>query len=309
MNKKLVFINYISRSGSTLLCQLLDAYTKISVGIEAGFPGHPTQILPHNKQPIKSEIELDTYLDRLYSDIRFKEWNIDRTTYKSQLLNTSYPINFKNILETALSLNLSNNAEIWVHKAGYFIGCLEEARSTFTDAQHIYIQRDPRAIFNSQKHAKSIYHNRPMAINVINFINQYHHRACIAKSNKDKNDFLFIQYEDLLSNQTKVINSVIDFINLEDKDKKEASDYSKRIPDNQKQLHTNVSSTVNNNSLHKWRKDLSDVEIRIIEYGLSDLFKEYNYPKSDNIKLNTKELIEYSLLKAKLVLSRLKHAR
>lgn len=273
-----LFVNYISRSGSTLLCSMLDQYQDIAVGIEAGFPGFPNKILPNSKNPLTDKEAITEYLDTLFNDKRFLDWNIDRTKLTAALINKDKPIVFSDILDLCCQAYFNEqNVNIITHKSGYFTNDLSEVRKQFPSAFHLYIIRDPRAVFASQKSAQSIYNNSPMASNIYRFAKEYRYRYLIAKENKDTSDFIFIQFESLLKNASATIDKIIKQLGISNK--KKASNYKERIPESQQNLHGNVGKELNVNINNKWKQTLAKEEIYILEILLKDVLCELNYKK------------------------------
>ena len=281
-NQPFIFVNYLSRSGSTLLCSLLDQYSDIDVGIEAGFPGFPEKITPNNNNPIQSKAEISHYLDQLYSDNRFCSWSIPRETLEGILFEQTDPITFNLILEACFNEYFKQNLPKYiVHKAGYFIKDLETTRELFPGSHHIYVTRDPRAIYASQKNAISLYNNKPMALNIYRFCREFRLRHNIAMANKSASDFSLIQYEKMASNPKASLEKLLSKIAISS-DKKNNTDYQQKIPDAQKSLHTNLDSAPNKKSIDKWKDQLSIVEIYLIECLLTKELKSLNYMRHFN---------------------------
>lgn len=279
--QQFVFVSYISRSGSTLFCRLLDRYDDISVGIEAGFPGFVSSLFPEQYREINSKEILEKYLDELYRDIRFQQWNVDRDKLFQRLEAEGYPLYFPQILKNCMIEYFGGSeTRFFVHKAGYYIDILDEVSSFFPGAKHIYIIRDPRAIYASQKNASCIYTGKSMGHSLVGFLHQYKKRVRILAENVKNRDLIVIRYEDLVNNEEIVEEKVLPFLGLEGVSRG-ITDYSARIPENQKFLHTNVSSEVNTNSVEKWKNQLEEREISFIQKKLRREMKKYNYTQME----------------------------
>lgn len=310
LKPKVVFVNYISRSGSTLLCRLLDAYGGISVGIEAGFPGYVNELIPEKHKKINDKASLDCYLDDLFVDIRFQQWNVDRGKLISKLEKIGYPLTFKEILLCCLEEYFGDcKAKIWVHKAGYYIDLLDEVSFVFPNSKNIYVVRDPRAIFSSQKNAICIYEGKSMGYSLPAFVNQYKKRINIVKENKANKDLLVIKYEDLVQQNSYMEKIVLPFLAMPYAKKNGGDTYSEKIPDNQRALHTNVSSQPSGRSIEKWKKGLQLHEILFIQDKLKSEMQYWNYKFTDRQRLNwlewlfyLKKEMEYQILSLKNLL-------
>ena len=277
--KKYVFINYISRSGSTYLCDLLSRYRDISVGIEAGFPGFPNTIMPLSRDLLHNEEELNTYLDELFLDVRFCEWKISREQIFNSLIKLEFPVDFKKILTTCLDCYFgeSDDSLFRVHKSGYYLECIADVRRLFPNGKMIFVVRDPRAIFNSQQQAKSLYSTDKMGANIFSFILLYKQRIASLKKELYAQDFLTVFYEKLIDNPDENILEILDFIGVSNLEKKENINYRDNIPDNQKDLHTNVGSVAIKNNKQKWIEGLTKIQILLIERALADEMNYLNY--------------------------------
>ena len=284
MKQTIAFINYISRSGSTLLCRLLDAYNEISVGIEAGFPGFMTELVPEKYNPMTSKKQLDHYLDELYEDIRFKEWQVNRTSLIARLGKIGYPITFQDILLSCLQEYFGHHSGVvWVHKAGYYVDLLDEVRASFPGSKNIYMVRDPRAIFLSQKNATCLYTGKSMGSSLCYFIYQYKKRMRIVMNNSKSKDLLVIKYEELVQEDNYVEKNVLPFLGIPDAISGE-DNYANKIPENQKFLHTNVSAQPNKKSIAKWKNGLQNHEVVFIQNKLKNEMKFHGYDLGEKKK-------------------------
>ncbi len=304
-----VFINYISRSGSTFLCRLLDEYEEIAVGIEAGFPGAIHRLIPVEYETISDDHTLNRYLDELFQDIRFQEWKIDREVLFEKLHSGGYPLTFKDILLNCMIEYFGDtSAKVFVHKAGNYIDILEDVQQIFGDAKNIFVMRDPRAIFNSQKNATCLYTGKSMGHSLPYFVWQYRKRARIVAQNKRNKNLFCIRYENLIENTEGVMAEMLRFLNVRGDKKIEAGGYADKIPANQQKLHTNVKSDPNRKSLEKWKTGLGKHEVLFIQNRLSREMAAMNYLPVSVSGLSAKEWLaylrtelDYRILQAKML--------
>ncbi len=293
MEPQLVFISYINRSGSTLLCKVLDQYEEISVGIEAGFPGYMTKLIPDEYKEINNDASLEKYLDELFGDIRFAQWKIDREKLIKRLHSSEYPLTFKEILTACLHEYFGKaTAKVFVHKAGFYVDMLNDVRQAFGPAKNLFIIRDPRAIYNSQKNATCIYTGKSMGCSLPYFINQYKKRTRLVRENLKNKDFYCVKYEDLVQDNEKVMNTIFTFLNLRNPTRG-SNCYSEKIPDNQKSLHTNVGSDPNKNSLEKWITGLEKHEVHFIQKQLREEMEFFDYQPDKLAMLSLPSWMDY----------------
>ncbi|MCF8227288.1 MAG: sulfotransferase [Bacteroidales bacterium] len=237
----------MSRSGSTLLCGLMDQYEDISVGIEGYFPDNIVR-----RAPVVNSLEsLDKYLNLLYQDRRFRGWNIEQNKLKEKLVNIGFPLSYKNILLTCLFMYFEYSVgKVLVHKSGHYISHFKEVKKIFPHSKIIYIARDPRAIMNSQ--INSGMSKDPLSISLT-----FKKQLKLCQEYMCREDFLFVQYEQLIKNTRKELDRVLSFFNLENQ-KRKTSKYADRIPDDLQYLHENVSENILEERTIAWRKELED---------------------------------------------------
>ena len=123
---------------------------------------------------IRNDVELDEYLGRLYSNSKFKNWGIDKGDMREELQKIDYPITFRDILPTALGLYFGDSfAEIWIYKNNLYRQYIESLLKIFPGSKFIFITRDPRAIYNSQRISIDSITSKPMVSNCADFVHIY----------------------------------------------------------------------------------------------------------------------------------------
>jgi len=142
-------------------------------------------------------------------------------------------------------------------------------QKTFPDAKFINVTRDPRSVVSSmlERHEKEgefdigMYEKTKKDVKFQSFdpiekFSWYYNEftdAIEKFSTQNKNNLITIRYEDLLQNQTKTIQNILDFCDLS---------LPVSIED--------ISSLIHQNSLDKWKKTLSQKDIEKI----SDIVKD-----------------------------------
>jgi len=292
--KQIVFLTHMNRTGSTYLCNILDKYAKISVGIEGNFPDN----LFIKCTEINNSESLKIYLDLLYIDKHFCDWNIDRNILETELLKAyTYPISFIDVIKTALKLYFNTNiSEIYIHKAGVYIMYVDQILQKYPNVKMIYIYRDPRAVYNSLKKSKDI-NNKKMAVRPFGMIDQYKNYFVLEKKQRTNKNVHIIKYENLILNIEDEINKLLFFLNVNDKILKINSDkiYCEKIPKNQNHLHNNISKKPMHSRINAWKSELNNAEINYIQNNLRKEMNEYKYELIET-KLSIKDYIIYSKL-------------
>lgn len=175
---KIVFLTYISRSGSTYLAKLLDEYNDIGVTIESQIPDG----IRWGRCNIKNSDDLEKYLKKLYSYEKFNYWNIKKSRLKKILMNSDFPIKFNIVLPIILNEYFRNiSATTWIYKAGYYVNYIKDLKKIFPEAKILHIIRDPRAIYSSQRVFTAIKNKKPITASVIPFTKNYNRITTISK--------------------------------------------------------------------------------------------------------------------------------
>ncbi len=250
---KIILISYLSRSGSTMICDLLIKDSRFCVCPEA-------EVLTRNllKEPQKKVSKRTKKIIKraITYDTKLKHWNLNVPVFKPMMTNLEL---FQLIL--SMYSNTKNlESEFTVFKS--------EGLEKFNVSSHkkfykIFVFRDPRAIFSSQKLSKSSFANTKMNVNPIRF-------ALKAKRffNAFKNEkrTTFVKYENFLNDkeeEIKKIQNILEISSLNLKNNK--GSILDIIPKSQIHLHNNIKKKSMKNSLEKWKNNLSTYEIYIIQ--------------------------------------------
>jgi hypothetical protein len=274
MIKTLCFLTYIARSGSTLLAKELDKYRSIGVTIEEDIPDG---LLEGEEVFIKNLYELDIYLDNLFSKPKFQFWNIDREKLRAELAKDEYPIDIGAILRKLYKFYFSDTKyEVGIHKKGRYYLKIDELLKYFPDAKFIHLKRDPRGLFNSQKKSRDSRTGKLMSNNVVAFALSYRKMYNIMKF-YNKFDYLYsLRYEDLIDNFDKEMHEILDFLGVTNREKEDIRYYNK-IPDPQKELHNNIQQPPLKERKSGWEKELSALEIAVLEACLKKEIRKEGY--------------------------------
>jgi hypothetical protein len=282
-NKPLiVFLLYMNRSGSTFLSYLLDQYQEIGVTPEANIPDG--LLIPGAE--IKNRADFNKYLDRLYMDNKFADWNVDRTKLEQALQAIPMPFGFGQILPAILNVYFQETMpRVYMYKRGHYITHVASLRRLFPGCRFIYIERDIRGIFESQKRSVDSVTGRVMARNSVERAIKYvRTMGLVEKFSKDR-DFFVIAFEKLISAPEEVIMEILDFLSVEDKHKM-VSNYYQKIPANQRHLHKMVLKRPTHHKIDEWKETLSNAEIMAIQRVAGGTLERRGYELS-NSKDNT----------------------
>ncbi len=265
----------MARSGSTLLARELDRYKAIGITIEDDIPDG---LLEGEKVVISDDKELNCFLDELYSKPKFAFWEINRSHLEKKLKEeASYPLYIGTILEKIYEIYFSEQSfEVWIHKKGRYYLKIEELKSHFPEAKFIFLKRDPRALFNSQKSSKDSRSGQQMSSNIIAFALGYREMYNLTKQYKNLDFFYSLTYEELIDNFDKKTDDILNFLALQHREK-ENNDYYYKIPGPQRNLHKNIQQPPIKERKTVWEKELSKKEIAILESCLEKEIRNEGY--------------------------------
>jgi hypothetical protein len=307
MTYQCCFLIYLARSGSTLLAYHLNQYKQIGVTIEENIPETISQ---GKKFLINTEKELEEYLDRLYHDKKFKNWNIQRNTLKAHLLEHSdFPIRYRDFIKSIHELYFYGKMpEVVIHKRGDYCLRVEKVRRELPEAKFIFINRDPRAIYNSQRQNKNSITGKPMNQSIIVFALIYKRLHRYLRDKKKNNYLHSLNYEDFINAPDNEIKRIFHFLGLENVDKEQSQDYYNNIPDQQKELHSNVPGGFLSSRKEGWKTELKPHKRRFLQKTLKRELIENGYilEPSMNIKPKLKGLYFIWLLQYFFLLNLMK---
>jgi len=298
-NDQVVFLIYLSRSGSTLLSKILDEYLEIGVTPEAQLHN---RFLSVKGKDINNEIELDNYLKLLYLDERFLSWKLDRKKILNKLKCEGFPLNFEKLVKVLISeyFKTSTN-KVYVFKSGYLF-YVPEIREIFPDVKFILIYRDLRAIYNSLLNTFNPSTGQTMKENLFSISMKYN-LLSIIKSNNEKFDwFHSLKFENLVTNTENEISKILNFLNIDNKNKIKQSDYYEKLSVNQKALHKNLNSPLINNRIHGWQKELDNIYIYLMQKYSKKSLRNLNYDNFPTQKLTTKKYLKIIFIHIQFIL-------
>lgn len=260
MCQKTVFVSGALRSGTTLLKLILDNHTRISNPGEFDFMFD--QISSDGSLP-----EIDAYKDWLANDRIFLASKLkigQEKTVPALLAGFVSQLSTKN---DVLALN--------VHRGFHKIP------SVFPDARYVHLLRDPRDVgLSSIKMgwAGNTYYGVDHWVETEKSWNEL-----LPHLNDDQ--FIEVKYEELVSSPEDVLEKICRFLNLE-------------IEQNMFDFFKNSTyGKINQDSLYRWKNELSVEENNAIEYKIADLLnlKRYEIRSDTNQKPHFLTLVKYAI--------------
>lgn len=277
----LAILAYMNRSGSTFLATELDRLKDVRVTLEARFPFNR-----HPERNLCSSEEVETYVDSLFEDSKFCRWGLSRQCVKEILQSVPYPLGFKNILETVAPLAFCQEREkVIVYKSGR-LPFRRGFRNEFKGVPVIFIDRDPRAIFASQKSSFTSSTKQRMERDIVRFALSY--RAIHDVLNEHGRDWQIVRYEDFVVGTDNEIERIARYLGVDCRTRVD-SEYARRIPPEQAYLHPNITKPPDVSRVSVWKEKLSCLEVRFLQTTLKHDIVRSGYRLEPEHRLSTSE--------------------
>ena len=302
MNPNICFLIYLARSGSTLLASELDQYESIGVTLEENLPdgikkGEPLKI--------ENNEDLENCLNKIYRDEKFQAWGIDKTKLRNLLLKYSrFPLQYRDILINVYSLYFENtHPETVIHKQGNYALLIDKVRTEFPEALFLFVDRDPRAIHNSQiRYGKST-SGKLMNPGIVKFALTYKRMQNLIGHYMYEPFFYRVNYEDLIENKSEVLRRIIDFLGINTSKKKEKESYYSRIPEQQRHLHQNIQESYHLFRTTGWKEEMDSHRIVFLQVALRKelLDKNFEHYQPGRLSVLQKMIFIYWLIQYLLI--------
>ena len=278
MNKQIVFLTYLNRSGSTLLSKKLDEFDSIDVGIEEDFPDG----IRRGKVSITNKDELREYLNVLSSSKKYDYWDINIRTLEEHLMEEKFPLTYGDVLSKLLEIYFSKSlSSVVLHKKSLYFLYHSKIRRLFPSSKMIFIARDPRAIYNSQRKSTNSTDGKQMQNSIFHFAMNYKISMSFLSDWVNRSYFLLLRYEDLLRNEDVVVNQILNFLSV-DRKKGSKPSYFDKIPESQLHLHSNVKEGTNKlDRIDAWTHELATFEQKFLQIVLSSEIERFRYLYAD----------------------------
>jgi len=277
--KQIWLVSYINRSGSTFLLNELNKYNQIVS-------------LPEGERVVKFLLQNPTKKIKDYKDLVIKINQMIERDQKLRLfgvsINESDIISCQNYIDVFFKFILKSanflkpDAEVLVFKDTRLVKYFERLVQLETkyNLKFIFLTRDPRAIYCSQKKTIGSW-GVPMSLNPLITAEEWNHfeRLKLDVKSKSYNNLHEISYENLISDielEMKKLFEATD-ISKESIVKTNQSNYVNLIPLHLRTIHQNINKQPIPEMVESWKFELSKNEIFAIQKVTKTFMNIENY--------------------------------
>lgn len=271
----LFFILSFSRSGSTLLCNLLNNNKEINLVNES-------------------------WLISTISILGWEKINYNKQKYLIKLFNKSQENKTNHKI---ISLNICEKKEVYfndfykkiVYKKKMLVGEKNPVNTlhfnyiykNFKNSKFLFLTRNPLSIANSYKNRWLNKFSSKYFLFRVSVIIKTYFLSYLDYCNENK--IILIKYEDIINNTTETLKKICNNLKVDYTEEMSKNTNTLYFDEKTKQHHENIDKKINKESLDKYLKELKKEEIDSLKYLLRDVIEFFGYPNS-TIK-PTRELI------------------
>lgn len=270
------FIVGTDRSGTTMLRLMLNKHRRLCVPPESHFVSRLVRANPMNPS-------LSWFLEQLRGDERFNEWNLPLTAIAARV--GQKPVTWRLLFDAAFGEYADQHGKPrWGDKTPMYVRELDLLAEVFPDLKVIHIIRDGRDVASS---LKSVWWNQ---LSIIEIAIQWRDNLVGARRFGQKagaSTYLEVRYEDLVNNPEPLLRDICRHLG-EDYDSqmlKFYEDAEKEVPTHRQAWHGNTKNPVNNSSIQRWRRDLTEAEVTLFEWFAGSMLKATGYRRNRSFSL------------------------
>jgi hypothetical protein len=257
------------RTGTTLLRSLLDAHPNVMIPWECQFI---LNLYPkYGKLEYWTHKTLEEFYDDLLNQWQFRAWNVNHEKLKSGILACEGPCTYPYLCQVVYKHQISFYPKQTIRmigdkNPGYSI-YPDRLKKIYPDARFIYILRDYRDNFHS---IKNVDFELPI-VSVVVFKWKYFYKQALRASKKYPDSFIFIRYEDLVSEPEARFGEICKFLDIPYVP--ECFDFYKMKSKAEetypvvilKKHHKSLFNPVNTSRIGLWKNSMSKSQVRIAD--------------------------------------------
>ena len=266
MNGNVIYLLYDSRSGSTLLANLLVTSYNVLSPPETNFLYH----LYQDKLSFQNRWTIRFVLKK---DKKFTDLPIGREEFLGKI--GYFPTHQNRIAKIFLDSLMQPEVPNLMIKKGNNAFVADHLVSVTPNCHFLCIVRDGRAVYNSKKKSLHSATGRPMTDSVASSANQWvrYMKQFLHLQQKYPQRTLIVRYEELIRASSQVVSMIADFAGLRKREQQE----SYYIPEKYHKIHANVNKNLNAGRIDAWKEELHRNEISTFNEIASEMLEELNY--------------------------------
>ncbi len=268
---RVVFLSHLSRSGSTLLANRVEASLEVIVAPEAALPremyGLPTR--SRRASYFSERRTLEAYLADLLDRSKLSSWELDLDRI---IAGVQLPLSMTQLCQVLMSAygagQDSRPNPVVVHKGDPVMPWLAaDVQKSFVRSSVLHIVRDPRAVYVSQMKGNESIGVRPFARSAASSGAEWRLGAESVIRSRRAQSTVYVRYEDLLQDSQSALYQIATSLDLRVRTRTRTSEsFIDRVDiDERRNLHSLVGGSIVNDRADAWQKDISHVDRRRIE--------------------------------------------
>ena len=265
---KQVFIGGCGRSGTTFLAALINRNTKSIVTPESQFK---FDLL---SRPNESGVD---YLRLLENNWRFGNWGLDVHKLASEVGNVSSLSEFLTVIVKEYGgVNGGEGADVWIDHTPNNIDYMIPLDNIFPEAKFIHLIRDGRGVAASVMPL-------PWGPNTVLAAADWWMKklavGLAAEQFFGADRVLRVRYEDLITNVSETIDSIIGFLGLRSAIYVDKNESEMFLPEFTRTQHSLVNAPPEKSRIDGWKETLTERQIQLFELKAMNLMQYLGYER------------------------------
>ena len=226
---------------------------------------------------------IDSFIDDLFQTKKFETWGLKKPEVKNRLMK-SRPKTYQEVCN--LIYTCYSNKEVIGDKNNYYVSELNELNNAFPNSKYVAIVRDGRDVACSykeiqRKEIKSNYAPQlPSSMSDIAKQWTENNNLIMAQVSKEG---VIIRYEDLISNPSKQLALLCDYLDLPSESGMLEYYLNKggSEPEEFLQWKSKTTQPISSNSIKRYKAELSNSEINDFNHYAASLLTRFGYLDND----------------------------
>ncbi|MEO0679940.1 MAG: sulfotransferase [Pseudomonadota bacterium] len=262
---RIVFLTYLSRSGSTLLGRLLQERLSVCVTPEGSFPSELLGLDGFAAPVFDGPDAAARYARGLRASSKLWNWRLDLEEIARGL--PTWPATGPDLLRAILIAfrdRWSPGDAVIVYKGDPVVSwTVPEALAAIPEARALHMLRDPRAVLASQRRSEFSYAGGRFSYSVAHTADDWAKSEAQAARGGPREAVL--RYEALVEDADAALDGLAPFLGAERRPAPRAGGFAELIPEAERGLHRNLAKPPNRDSLETWRQALPPRDVGLLQ--------------------------------------------